>query len=289
MEAHGDDSCNTSGNTKSSQLSSSSHTGSQIYICSDDDALQDEHFSDAEGPVSFGDTATGVRDCSTVQRPPLLEIEPDIFAEKSQHGSTQAPFLENLRRLRAFESSINLLRSNPSWLLQEQPLPDNEEATSAQVGDGSTHGTAAPPTYRKPHQMTVDDGTIQNSDEPGSRFGEDMIIPRYPINDYSFLSDLHGVHALKAHTTESFAFRTSRYEGVAKEINPKTAGKSSRKKERRSKRQYNKRSMESERKRDMGAANLKKGRDFIEHMFYFGWVTSDMDDFTSIVARLLGQ
>jgi hypothetical protein len=235
--------------------------------------VHDEHVSDTEGLVAPEDAL-------------------------SQYESARASLLKNLRSLNAFDFDLDLLPPNSDHgdnrPLEEQSLPENKEATTARPKDGFTHGTTSPPTSRSLHQMSVDGGSDQDSGKASSVLGKDndhalyrtywLRRPRITVKDYSLRP---GLDALEVDEPNDYRLKTIRYQDTDEEVNLETSDKATRKKERRSKRQYDKRKKETARKREIGAASLKKGEELVEHMFDSGWVPSDMHEFKVTLAVLM--
>lgn len=304
VESHRDAPFETlgSGSLNPNQLGSSSQLESDVHVCGDEDTLHDEHvhISDTEGLVAPEDALLKVEDCDITQRPPLLEIDQDIFTVKSQDDNTQATgYLKNWRSLNAFEFDLDLLPpksdGGDNRPREEQSLPENMEATTAQPEDCITHGTTPPQTSRTLHQMNVDGGSNQDSGEASSALTKDddyalnktvwlKYRPRTTAKDYMFG---FGHDAFKADIPDDYVSKAMSYLSAAKTVNLETSDKATRKKERRSKRQYDKRKKETARKREIGAASLRKGEELVEHMFDSGWVPSDMHDFKLTLAVLM--
>ena len=230
-------------------------------------------------------TAEAVLQTEADQRLLLLEIDPDIStADFRLRG-----ILEENMSDRVTMEVAQMRIHGQSYLVLKKPRNSYQQSFFSR--SSSLRESTRPAGFRhvvspirKPHRMNVDERIDQDSDEIGSALSEDenntsngafgsKDLPTSTIDDHS---SLLGRIVPKAYIPDHTATMAETREDTVTEINPTTADKPSRKKERRAKRQRNRRKMESLRKQELGAANLKKGEELAESMFISGWVLGDM-------------
>jgi hypothetical protein len=127
--------------------------------------------------------------------------------------------------------------------------PQSLRELTTRAGDYFVDDTTPVVPTRMPYRVNLEEHIDQDSDKTGSALSEDTVT----------------------------------------EIDPTTADKPSRKKERRAKRQRKRREAESLRKRVVGAANLKKVGELVECMFSVGWVLGDVDRFLGALGLALNS
>lgn len=287
-ETDRDDSC------KSPEPSRLSSFGSELQYRDNDSNLLDEHILRPERPVTPADDVSGAEDCEDDQHPPLLEIDPDIFAADFRHGSKPKYHMDD----RAF----TMLQSRlfDSYSVRKEPHDPYQPSLFAHSSSLPKYTTPAgfrsvASPFREPHRMNVDERIDQDSDETGSALSKDendtsngafglKDLPKSAVVNYSFLL---GRVVPKACIPDYSTIMAKPREDTITEIDPTTADKPSRKKERRAKRQRIRRKVESIRKRGVGAANLKKGEELTRYMFKSGWVPGDIDGLKIALGLLL--
>ena len=215
-------------------------------------------------------------------QPPLFEMPPPSLRDPKQPNFLGPPPPQSLHDL----YQPYLFGMTPPQSLREPTT----RAGNCLVDDA----TPVVPT-RMPYRMNLAERIAQEAKEIISALNKDKNnssegafgpkgLPSSTVDNYSFLL---GRVVPKAYIPGHSTITAKTREDTVTEINLTTADKPSRKKERRARQQRVKRQMESSRKKEVGAANLKKGEELVDHMFRTGWVPGDMEDFQTTLELLL--